>query len=51
VNLTEKLTLTGSVLNLTESEQRRHLGNDSKARLYSNVYSGRIFYLGVTYQF
>jgi len=50
-NLTERLTLTGSVLNLTESEQRRHLGNDTKARFYSNVYSGRIFYTGLTYQF
>jgi len=50
-NLSDDLALTASVLNLTESEQRRHLGNDSKDRFYSNVYSGRIFYLGMTYQF
>jgi len=50
-SLTKRLTLTGSVLNLTKSEQRQHLGSDTKIRLISNTYSGRIFYMGVTYQF
>jgi len=50
-NFTDQLTLTGSVLNLTESEQRQHLGNDTKDRLYTNSYSGRQLYLGLTYKF
>jgi TonB-dependent receptor len=50
-NLTDKLTLTGSVLNATKSEQRAHLGNDTEDRFLSNSYSGRIFYLGATYKF
>ncbi|MGG6463011.1 TonB-dependent receptor [Solilutibacter silvestris] len=50
-NFTDQLTLTGSVLNATKSEQRAHLGNDTKDRFYSNNYSGRQMYLGVTYKF
>jgi TonB-dependent receptor len=50
-NFTDRLTLTGSVLNLTESEQRAHLGDDTEDRLYSNIYSGRQLYLGLTYKF
>lgn len=50
-NITDYLTLTGSVLNATKSEQREHLGNDTDARTYSNTYSGRILYLGLTYKF
>lgn len=51
VNLSEDLTVTASVINLTESEQRQHLGNDTDARFYSNVYAGRRAYLGLTYSF
>ncbi|HEY0938586.1 MAG TPA: hypothetical protein VGE08_00695 [Steroidobacter sp.] len=43
--------MSASVINLTESEQRQHLGNDTDARFYSNVYSGRRAYLGLTYSF
>ncbi|MCC4251270.1 MAG: TonB-dependent receptor [Pseudomonadota bacterium] len=50
-NITEKLSLTASVINLTKSEQRQHLGNDTKDRFYSNVYAGRRAYVGVTYNF
>jgi len=50
-NITDSLILTGSVLNLTKSEQRAHLGNDTKDRFYSNGYTGRILYLGATWKF
>ncbi len=50
-NINERLALTASVINLTKSEQRQHLGNDSKDRFYSNVYAGRRAYVGVTYNF
>jgi len=45
VNLTNDVVVTASVINLNESEQRQHLGNDTDARFYSNVYSGRRAYL------
>jgi TonB-dependent receptor len=51
VNLGTNLVVTASVINLTESEQRQHLGDDTDARFYSNVYSGRRAYLGLTYSF
>ncbi len=50
-NITQDLSLTASVLNLTREEQRMHLGNDTKARFYSNSYAGRVAYLGLTYRF
>jgi TonB-dependent receptor len=50
-NLREDLTLSAAVLNLTQSEQRMHLGDDTDARMLSNVYSGRQLYLGVTWKF
>ena len=50
-NITDNLTVTGSVLNATKSEQRAHLGNDTKDRFYSNNYSGRVMYLGLNYKF
>lgn len=50
-NISDNLILTGSVVNLTESEQRAHLGDDTKDRFYSNTYSGRRIYLGLTYKF
>ena len=51
VNLRKDLVVTASVINLTRSEQRQHLGNDTEARFYSNEYSGRRGYLGLTYSF
>jgi TonB-dependent receptor len=50
-SITPELTLTASVLNLTEEESRSHLGNDTEDRFYSNGYAGRTMYLGVTYKF
>jgi len=50
-NFTDALTFTASVLNATKSEQRIHLGNDTDARLISNLYSGRQLYFGATYKF
>ena len=50
-NVTDSLSLTASVLNLTKQEQRMHLGNDTQARLYSNSYAGRVMYLGLTCKF
>ncbi|WP_433925751.1 TonB-dependent receptor [Stenotrophomonas nematodicola] len=50
-NITDALILSASVLNATKSEQRVYLGNDSKARLLSNLYSGRQLYLGMTWKF
>ncbi|NZA26873.1 TonB-dependent receptor [Luteimonas sp. SJ-92] len=50
-NFSNGLTVTGSVLNVTKSEQRSHLGNDTRDRFLSNAYSGRIMYLGLTYKF
>jgi iron complex outermembrane recepter protein len=47
----ENLQLTASLINLTKSEQRWHLGNDTKARFLSNEYSGRRAYLGLSYKF
>src|SRR3546814_9512521 len=37
-DLFDNLQLTASVINLTKSEQRQHLGNDTKDRIISNVY-------------
>jgi len=51
VNLRNDLMVTASVINLTRSEQREHLGNDTDARFFSNVYAGRRAYLGLTYSF
>lgn len=50
-NIFKNLQLTASVINLTKSEQRQHLGNDTKDRFVSNVYSGRRYYLGLSYNF
>jgi TonB-dependent receptor len=47
----ENMTVSASVLNLTEEESRSHLGNDTEDRFYSNGYAGRIYYLGMTYRF
>lgn len=50
-NVNEHFTLTGSVLNVAENEQRAYLGNDTKNRFYSNNYAGRTVYFGATYKF
>ena len=50
-NITKELSLTASVLNLTEEESRSHLGNDTKDRFFSNGYSGRVAYVGLNYKF
>ncbi|MCL1036810.1 TonB-dependent receptor [Shewanella submarina] len=50
-SITEALTLTGSVINLTESEQTSRVGNDTTARLLNTSYSGRRFYAGISYKF
>ena len=50
-NITPQLVLSASVLNLTKSELRQHLGNDTKARFWTNGYSGRIAFAGATFKF
>jgi iron complex outermembrane receptor protein len=45
------LSINGSVINLTRSVDRQHLGNDTTARYYSSNYSGRIFFLGANFKF
>ena len=50
-NINESLTLTGSVINLTESESTSRLGSDTNARLLGTSYSGRRFYMGINYKF
>lgn len=45
------LQLTASVINLTKSEQRAHLGNDTKDRFVSNLYAGRRAYVGASFKF
>ncbi len=47
----DNLQLTASVVNLTKEESRSHLGNDTKDRFISNVYSGRRFYAGLSFKF
>ncbi|MBY8828491.1 TonB-dependent receptor [Hephaestia sp. CMS5P-6] len=51
LNIVKNVQLTASVINLTKSEQRQHLGNDTKDRFISNVYSGRRYYMGLSYTF
>ncbi|WP_240922053.1 TonB-dependent receptor [Oleiagrimonas sp. C23AA] len=43
--------VTASIMNLTRSTTRSYLGDDTKLRLNSLGYSGRQYYLGVTYKF
>ena len=49
--LMDGLMLTASVINLTKSEERQHLGNDTKARFVRSNYFGRRAYVGVSYKF
>ncbi|MBW6525623.1 TonB-dependent receptor [Sphingomonas sp. RHCKR7] len=51
IDVMKNVQITASVINLTKSEQRQHLGNDTKDRFISNVYSGRRFYLGAAFKF
>ncbi|MBL4630503.1 MAG: TonB-dependent receptor [Paraglaciecola sp.] len=50
-SITEDLTITASVVNLTESESYTHVGDDTKSRFLSNSYSGRRAYAGINYRF
>jgi TonB-dependent receptor len=50
-NFSNGLSLTASVLNLTQEETRAHLGKDTRNRFYSNGYAGRVAYLGLNYKF
>ncbi|MES2039374.1 MAG: TonB-dependent receptor, partial [Pseudomonadota bacterium] len=50
-NFNAQLSLTASVLNLTQAESSSHLGNDTKDRFYSNSYAGRVIYVGLNYKF
>lgn len=45
------VAVTASVLNLTKETPRSHLGDDTSLRLNSLYYSGRQYYLGLTYSF
>ena len=47
----QNLSVNGSVINLTRSEDRQHLGNDTSARFYASTYGGRLLYLGVNFKF
>lgn len=50
-NITPDWTVTASVLNATKSELQSYIGNDSQARLLSNIYAGRQLYFGVNWKF
>lgn len=49
--LMDGLMLTASVINLTKSEERQHLGNDTEDRFVRSNYFGRRAYVGVSYNF
>ncbi|WP_019831837.1 TonB-dependent receptor [Sphingomonas sp. PR090111-T3T-6A] len=49
--LTPRISITGSVINLTKETQTAHLGSDTDARFYSAQYTGRRFYGGVQWTF
>lgn len=48
-NLTDKISLNASVINLTQEDSRQFLGVES--RLYNRSYTGRRFYIGANYNF
>lgn len=50
-NITPRISLTASVINLTKETQTAHLGKDTKDRFYSGQYTGRRFYAGVQWNF
>ena len=43
--------LNASVINLTKSVERQHLGNDTDDRFVRSNYFGRRAYVGITYNF
>lgn len=47
----KNVVLTASVINLTKSEERSYLGNDTEARLTNRNYFGRRGYIGLAYNF
>jgi iron complex outermembrane receptor protein len=49
--LMDGLLLTASIINLTKSEESRHLGNDTKDRFTYRNYFGRRGYVGLSYNF
>ncbi len=49
--LTDRLNITASIINLTKSEESRHLGNDTKDRFTYRNYFGRRAYVGVSFNF
>ncbi|WP_243455612.1 TonB-dependent receptor [Sphingosinicella sp. BN140058] len=49
--LNDRLMLTASVINLTKSEESRHLGSDTDARFTYRNYFGRRAYVGLSYNF
>ena len=50
-NFSKAFSLTASIQNLTKEQARSHLGNDTEDRFFSNSYTGRIVYMGLTYKF
>jgi iron complex outermembrane receptor protein len=49
--LFEGVLLTASVINLTKSEERQYLGNDTEDRFVRSNYFGRRAYVGLSYNF
>ena len=49
--LLDGLMLTASVINLTKSQERQHLGNDTDDRFVRANYFGRRAYIGLSYNF
>ena len=49
--LFDGLMLTASVINLTKSQERQHLGNDTDDRFVRANYFGRRAYIGLSYNF
>jgi iron complex outermembrane recepter protein len=50
-NFTPNFNVSASVINLTQEEEIDQLGNDTSDRLVSDIYTGRRFYLGLSYKF
>jgi TonB-dependent receptor len=49
--LVKGVMLTASVINLSKSEERRHVGNDTRNRFSYGSYTGRRAYVGLSYNF
>ncbi|HEX7339655.1 MAG TPA: TonB-dependent receptor [Rhodanobacteraceae bacterium] len=50
-SISKHFQITGSILNLTRQMQRSKIGDDTVLRLSELEYSGRQYYLGLTYNF